>query len=85
MDIVQYAFAFSDIEVLKAYIDCFDPGMWLSWSTRTADSKRCENMKEVANLLEKFDVHWRFIFGFPWNNDLHLWFFSFVCIIWKFN
>ena len=60
MDIVQYAFAFSDIEVLKAYIDCFDPGMWLSWSTRTADSSRSANMKEVANLLEKFDVHWRF-------------------------
>ena len=59
MDIVQHAFAFSDIEVLKAYIDCFDPGMWLSWSTRTADSERSENMKEVANLLEKFDVHWR--------------------------
>ena len=59
MDIVKYAFAFSDIEVLKAYIDCFDPGMWLSWSTRTADSNRSENMKEVANLLEKFDVHWR--------------------------
>ena len=59
MDIVQHAFAFSDIEVLKAYIDCFDPGMWLSWSTRTADSDRSENMKEVANLLEKFDVHWR--------------------------
>ncbi len=59
MDIVQYAFAFSDIEVLKAYIDCFDPGMWLSWSTRTADSERSKNMKEVANLLEKFDVHWR--------------------------
>ena len=59
MDIVKYAFAYSDIEVLKAYIDCFDPGMWLSWSTRTADSKRSENMKEVANLLEKFDVHWR--------------------------
>ncbi len=59
MDIVQHAFAYSDIEVLKAYIDCFDPGMWLSWSTRTADSERSENMKEVANLLEKFDVHWR--------------------------
>ncbi len=59
MDIVQHAFAFSDIEVLKAYIDCFDPGMWLSWSTRTADSERSENMKEVANLLERFDVHWR--------------------------
>ena len=59
MDIVQHAFAFSDIEVLKAYIDCFDPGMWLSWSTRTADSQRSEDMKEVANLLEKFDVHWR--------------------------
>ena len=29
---VQYAFAFSDIEVLKAYIDCYDPGMWLSGS-----------------------------------------------------
>ena len=59
MEIVKYAFAFSDIEVLKAYIDCFDPGLWLSWSTRTADPKRSENMKEVANLLEKFDVHWR--------------------------
>ena len=59
MDIVQHAFAYSDIEVLKAYIDCFDPGMWLSWSTRTADSERSENMKEVANLLEKFDIHWR--------------------------
>ena len=59
MDIEQHAFAFSDIEVLKAYIDCFDPGMWLSWSTRTADSERSKNMKEVANLLEKFDVHWR--------------------------
>ena len=59
IEIVKYAFAFSDIEVLKAYIDCFDPGMWLSWSTRTADSKRSEDMIEVANLLEKFDVHWR--------------------------
>tara|TARA_A100001015_G_scaffold191824_1_gene213758 strand:+ start:28 stop:3060 length:3033 start_codon:yes stop_codon:yes gene_type:complete len=59
MDIVKYSFAFSDIEVLKAYIDCFDPGMWLSWSTRTADQKRSENMKEVANLLESFDIHWR--------------------------
>ena len=38
MDMVQYAFAFSDIEVLKAYIDCYDPGMWLSWSTRTSNS-----------------------------------------------
>ena len=59
MDMVEYAFAFSDIEVLKAYIDCYDPGMWLSWSTRTVDSERSENMKEVAKLLEKFDVHWR--------------------------
>ena len=59
MDIVKYSFAFSDIEVLKAYIDCFDPGMWLSWSTRTADKHRSENMRSVANLLEGFDVHWR--------------------------
>ena len=59
MDIVKYSFAFSDIEVLKAYIDCFDPGMWLSWSTRTAEKKRSENMRSVANLLESFDVHWR--------------------------
>ncbi len=58
-DIIKYAFAFSDIEVLKAYIDCFDPGMWLSWSTRTVDQNRSENMIEVANLLEKFDIHWR--------------------------
>ena len=59
LEIVKYAFAFSDIEVLKSYIDCFDPGMWLSWSTRTADFNRSEHMKSVANLLESFDVHWR--------------------------
>ncbi len=59
IDSVKYAFAFSDIEVLKAYIDCFDPGMWLSWSTRTADQDRSENMKSVSNLLESFDIHWR--------------------------
>ncbi len=59
MRIVEYSFAYSDIEVLKAYVDCFDPGMWLNWSTRTADQKRSDNMKEVANLLETFDVHWR--------------------------
>ena len=59
LDSVKYAFAFSDIEVLKAYIDCFDPGMWLSWSTRTADIERSNNMKAVANLLESFDIHWR--------------------------
>jgi len=59
IDSVKYAFAFSDIEVLKAYIDCFDPGMWLSWATRTADKARSENMKSVANLLESFDIHWR--------------------------
>ena len=59
IDSVKYAFAFSDIEVLKAYIDCFDPGMWLSWATRTADKDRSENMKSVANLLESFDIHWR--------------------------
>ena len=59
IDSVKYAFAFSDIEVLKAYIDCFDPGMWLSWATRTADKNRSENMKSVANLLESFDIHWR--------------------------
>ena len=33
--------------------------MWLSWSTRTADKQRSENMRSVANLLEGFDVHWR--------------------------
>jgi phosphoenolpyruvate carboxylase len=59
LDSVKYAFAFSDIEVLKAYIDSFDPGMWLSWSTRTADFERSNNMKAVANLLESFDIHWR--------------------------
>ena len=25
MKIVEYSFAYSDIEVLKAYVDCFDP------------------------------------------------------------
>ena len=52
-DIVKYAFAFSDIEVLKAYIDCFDPVMWLSWSTRTADSIRSSTDERGCKSSEK--------------------------------
>ena len=56
MDMIKYAFAFSDIEVLKAYVDCYDPVcgcLGLQEQQILIEGK----YERVANLLEKFDVH----------------------------
>ncbi len=57
MRMVEYAFAFSEIEVFKAYIDCFDPGLWLARAARSSDEARCEEMKQLSVWLEKNGPH----------------------------
>ncbi len=52
MGMVEYAFAFSEIEVFKAYIDTFDPGLWLARAARTADPVRSESMQRLAEIFE---------------------------------
>ncbi len=57
MGMVEYAFAFSEIEVFKAYIDCFDPGLWLARAARSSDETRSEEMKRLSVWLEKKGPH----------------------------
>jgi phosphoenolpyruvate carboxylase len=57
ISMVLWARAFSDIDTLKAYIDLTDPGRWLAWASRVADSERAADVVKVAEYLENFDFH----------------------------
>ena len=57
MGMVEYAFAYSEIEVFKAYVDCFDPGLWLARAARSSNETRSEEMKRLSAWLEKNGPH----------------------------
>lgn len=54
---VEHAFKFSDPAVLRAYIDLLDPGMWLLRSARVDDPQRREELLEVSDLLDRYNMH----------------------------
>lgn len=57
MGMVEYAFSFSDVDVLKAYVDTFDPGLWLLRAARTQKRDRSESMRRVSEFLEEIELH----------------------------
>jgi phosphoenolpyruvate carboxylase len=57
MGMVEYAFSFSDVDVLKAYVDTFDPGLWLLRAARTEKRSRSEEMRRVSEYLERLGLH----------------------------
>jgi len=57
MKMVEYAFAYSEVEVFKAYIDTFDPGRWLSRAGRTSNQARSDDMIKLAGILEEAGFH----------------------------
>lgn len=57
MGMVEYAFSFSDVDVLRAYVDTFDPGLWLLRAARTSKKGRSENMRRVSEFLEGMGLH----------------------------
>lgn len=57
MGMVDYAFSFSDVDVLKAYVDTFDPGLWLLRAARTQKKARSEDMRRVSEYLERLGLH----------------------------
>jgi phosphoenolpyruvate carboxylase len=59
MDMVRAALAFSDPDVLSAYIDTLDPGMWLIRSGRARNRTRRNELRAVYQLLEPYDTHAR--------------------------
>lgn len=55
---VAWALAFSDIDVLKAYTDTLDPGLWLLRATqRLDDRERFEELRRIAEFIEGHAHH----------------------------
>ncbi len=58
MTMVEHAFKYSDLAVLEAYIDLFDPGFWLRLAARS-DEPRVEELLELAVVMERAALHER--------------------------
>ena len=56
---VEHAFKYSDLAVLEAYIDLFDPGFWLRQAARRSDEPRAEELLELAAVMERAALHER--------------------------
>ncbi|WP_366657658.1 phosphoenolpyruvate carboxylase [Fodinicurvata sp. EGI_FJ10296] len=59
MGIVEYGCAASDPDVMKAYIDSLDPGLWLLLAASTGPRERQERLLRLAGHLEQTTLHER--------------------------
>ncbi|MDH3771284.1 MAG: phosphoenolpyruvate carboxylase, partial [Nitrospirota bacterium] len=59
MTMVEHAFKYSDLAVLKAYIDMFDPGLWLIQAARCEDGAAAERLSELSDVMERAALHER--------------------------
>jgi phosphoenolpyruvate carboxylase len=59
MTMVEHAFKYSDLAVLEAYIDLFDPAFWLRHAARRSDEPRAEELLELAAVMERAALHER--------------------------
>ncbi len=57
MGIGEYAACFSDVDVLRAYVDTLDPTLWLLGMRGEAEQDAPENLHLVADRLERLDLH----------------------------
>lgn len=54
---VEHAFMFTDLDVVKALIDRFDPGFWLDRAAAARDPAVVEELRSVADHLERLALH----------------------------
>jgi phosphoenolpyruvate carboxylase len=59
MTMVEHAFKYSDLVVLKAYIDLFDPGLWLARASQRGEGRRAEELGRIALAMERIGLHER--------------------------
>jgi len=59
MSMVEPALRVSDPDVLAAYLEGFDPGMWLNRSGRTRNTVRRDELRHIARQTETANVHAR--------------------------
>lgn len=57
MTMVEHAFKFTDLEVVKAYVDLFDPEPWLRRAAAAKGQAEQEELRAVADYLERIDLH----------------------------
>ncbi len=58
---VEWALEFSDLDVLKAYVDTLDPGLWLLQAAHHAAGGRIDEFRQVAGHLEAPATHERLV------------------------
>lgn len=56
---VEWALAFSDADVLRAYIDTLDPTLWRREASHVAEPGLAAERRQVAEFLERADRHAR--------------------------
>ncbi|WP_051329174.1 phosphoenolpyruvate carboxylase [Geminicoccus roseus] len=61
LGMVEHAFKWTDLEVVKAYIDLYDPGTWLARAQSHDDDARIEELREVAGVFERMRLHERLV------------------------
>jgi phosphoenolpyruvate carboxylase len=61
MTMVEHAFKYSDLTVLKAYIDLLDPGLWLLLAAQQGEGARAEELQALAAVMERAGIHERLI------------------------
>ncbi len=54
---VEHAFKFTDLDVVRAYVDLFDPEPWLHRAAVAADQTGQEELRLVADYVERIDLH----------------------------
>jgi phosphoenolpyruvate carboxylase len=57
MGMAEYALHIGDFDTMRAYVATLDPGLWLARAEETTDRIRAARMREVADLLERADLH----------------------------
>ena len=54
---VEHAFKFTDLDVVKAYVDLFDPEPWLRRAAAAVGQAEQEELRQVADYVERIDLH----------------------------
>jgi phosphoenolpyruvate carboxylase len=57
LQMVEAAVSASDLDVLRAYVDTLDPGMWLTRSGRTRSPSRAKALRSLAAECEAINMH----------------------------
>ncbi|MEQ9813538.1 MAG: phosphoenolpyruvate carboxylase [Azospirillaceae bacterium] len=59
MGLVEYGAAISDPQIMKAYVDTLDPGLWIIRAAQSADPATAEDLLRIGDVHEASRIHER--------------------------